>query len=194
MALDQVDFNVEDFSAREAGDRSVYCKFYLRPVQDEAASAEAGRPIYNEQEFVEIRAAGNSTNVVDRKATTQDKQRFRGAYKLFKEGNEEQMTGTPLTEIPWITKSQIEEISYFRIRTLEALATVGDDVCTRIPGLYELKRKAVIVMERADKAAPIMALKAENDALKNELETLKNQVAELVAAKAAENAAKVNRA
>lgn len=178
MARDVADFNVEDFNSREAGDRSVYCKFFLHPVEDQVASADQGRPIYNEHEYIEIRAAGNATNVVVRRATDMDKRRFSGAYRMFKEGHAEQMVGTPLTEVPWMSKSQIEELMYFRIRTLEQLSAVGDDVCTRMPGLFELKRKAIIVMERADKAAPILSLKKENDELRNELDTLKGIVAE----------------
>jgi hypothetical protein len=72
----------------------------------------------------------------------------------------------------------VEELSYLRIRTLEQLAAVGDDVCTRIPGLYKLKERAKMMAERAEKAAPFMKIQAENDEMRNRLETLEKTIAD----------------
>ena len=131
--MQTADFDVEHFEHRNAGDKQVYVRFYIKPVEDAAATAEQGRPIYKDREYVEIRSPGNATNVVVRPVTDMDRQRFAGAYGLFKKGETEQVIGTPLTETPWLTRSQVEELAYLRIRTLEQLAGVGDDVCTRMP-------------------------------------------------------------
>jgi hypothetical protein len=175
------DFNVEDFEHRNAADKNVFVKFYIRPFQDEAKSAEEGRPIYKDKEYVEIRTPGNQTNIIQRPVTDMDKQRFRQAYAAFKAGDSEQIIGTPLVETPWISRSQVEELAYLRIRTLEQLANVGDDVCTRIPGLFKLKQRAQAAIERAEKTAPFIAMQAENEAMRNRLEAMETTIAEQAA-------------
>lgn len=176
MSRETAEFDVEHFESREAGDKSVYVKFYIRPLRDEEASIEQGRPIYHDREYVEIRAPGNQNNVVMRPVTQMDKQRFRQAYQAFKAGDLEQDFGTPLTEVPWVTRSQVEELAYLKVRTLEQLVNVGDDVCTRIPGLFQLKQKATAAIAQAEKTAPFLKVQAENEAMKGELELLKKAV------------------
>lgn len=176
MSRETAEFDASDFESREAGDKSVYVRFYVRPFKDEEASNEAGRPIYKDRDYVEIRAPGNQNNVIMRPVTDMDKQRFRQAYQAFKAGALEQDFGTPLTEVPWMTRSQVEELAYLKVRTLEQLVAVGDDVCTRIPGLFQLKQKAQVAIEKAEKSAPFIKMQAENDALKTELDELKKAV------------------
>ena len=178
MSYGQADFDVEDFASRNAGDKNVYVKFYTRPKENEAKSAEAGRPIYDDVDYVEIRTPGNTTNVVQRPVTDMDRKRFAQQYAMFKAGDAEQVSGTPLVEAPWITRSQVEELSYLRIRTMDQLANVGDDVCTRVPGLFKLKQRAQAMVESAEKQAPFIKLQEENEDLRNTVETLKRSVAE----------------
>jgi len=178
MGYSEADFNVADFEHRNAADKSVFVKFYIRPFQDEAKSIEEGRPIFKDKEYVEIRTPGNQTNIVQRPVTDMDKQRFRAAYAAFKAGDAEQIIGTPLTETPWITRSQVEELAYLRIRTLEQLANVGDDVCTRLPGMFKLKQRAQAALERAEKTAPFIAMQKENEDLRNKLAALEHALAD----------------
>jgi hypothetical protein len=178
MGLAEADFDYRDFEDRNAGDKALHVRFYLRPVQSATKSAEAGRPIFDDREFVEIRAPGNATTTIDRPVSDMDRARFPRQYALFKAGAAEQVIGTRLTEVPWITRSQVEELSYLKILTVEQLSVVADQACTAVPGLYELKRRATSFLEAAEKAAPFTALAAENTALKNEVETLKQTVKE----------------
>jgi len=179
--MQTADFDVEDFKSREAGDKSVYVKFYVRPKLDEAASDEAGRPIYKDVDYVEIRVPGNQTNIIQRPVTDMDKKRFAPAYREFKSGETEQNIGTPLVEAPWITRSQVEELSYLRIRSLEQLANVNDDVCTRIPGLFKLKQRAQNMVDKAEKSAPFIKMQAEYETLKDKLAAMENTIAEQTA-------------
>jgi len=179
--MQTADFDVDDFKSREAADKSVYVKFYTRPVADQSASDEAGRPIYVDKEYVEIRTPGNQTNIIQRPVTDMDRKRFAPAYKEFKSGETEQVIGTPLAEAPWITRSQVEELSYLRIKTLEQLSHVGDDVCTRIPGLFKLKQRAQNMVEKAEKDAPFIQMQAEYDQLKDKLAAMENTITEQAA-------------
>lgn len=178
MTYGTADFDVDDFASRNAGDKSVYVKFYTRPKENEAKSTEAGRPIYDDVDYVEIRTPGNSTNVVQRPVTEMDRKRFPQQYAAFKAGDMEQITGTPLAEAPWITRSQVEELAYLRVRTMEQLANVNDDVCTKIPGLFKLKQRAQQMMAKAEHEAPFIKIQEENAELRNNLESLQQTVQE----------------
>lgn len=169
------DGNVEDFANRYAGDRGVHAKFYNHPEQDHEASAAAGRPIFKDTEFVEIIASGNSTNIIKRPARSADKQRFSKQYSAFLEGRGDELYGTPLKEVTWITRSQVEELAYMRICTLEQLAGVSDSVCSRAVGLYDLKRKAENALAAASDAAPMTELVEENKRLQEQLDAQKAQ-------------------
>jgi hypothetical protein len=193
--MPQFEDDVTDFENRYAGDKGVHARFYMFPQKNEAKSASAGRPIFEDTEFVEIFAAGNSTNIVRRPARAMDKDRFRRQYEAFKAGTEDQLQGTPLHEVPWITRSQVEELAYLRIRTLEQLANVSDAACGKHVGLYDLKSKATKALAAAEGAAPITELTKENEELKRrldqrdkEMDTMKEQMAKLIAAVQAKNA------
>lgn len=164
------------FERREAGDNKVIAKFYMSAVEDTAASAEAGRPIFKEKEFIEIMAPGNLNNIVRRPASQQDRQRFPGAYRAFRAGNGEGVIGTPLSEVIWINKGQVEELSYNNIRSIEQLAVVDDTACARIPGLLTLREKAKHYLEVSKDSARFTKLEHENEELKNQIESLKAAV------------------
>lgn len=180
--MEVADFDVQDFDQRYAGDKSVYVKFYMHPIRDEEASVHNGRPMFKDVQYVEIRAAGNQNNIIQRPVTRMDIDRFPEQYRRFKEGMSEQVIGTRLAEVPWVTRSQVEELAHIRIYTLEALSAVPEDVCQRMAGLRDLKMRAQNALEASEKAAPFLALEAENKELKNQLDTMSNQLKELTAA------------
>lgn len=161
------EFGEQDFmKGRFAADQGVHARFYTVAFHNEEKSAKAGRPIYDDVDWIEIIASGNANNIIRRKATEEDLQRFSRQYNIFcrdKAATGEQLIGTPLAEVPWLTKSQVSEMAYMRINTLEQLAVVDDNTCSRFAGLYDMKRKAKAALEAAEKSAPMteMAQKME---------------------------------
>jgi hypothetical protein len=170
------DFDVTDFDPQN-NDKGVHARFFLKAEPDEKASAEAGRPMFKDTEFVEIMAPGNSTNIVVRPARDTDKTRFRRSYALFKEGLSDILDGTPLTEVPWLSRGQVEELRAMKVRTLEQLADLADSACVAAPGMFSIKAKAKAWLERANEAAPFTKLTAENEELKARLAALEAMVA-----------------
>lgn len=170
------DFGEQDFmKGRFANDAGVHARFYTVMVRDEEESAKAGRPIHIEKEFVEIIAAGNANNIIKRKASDEDKARFRRQYEIFsrdKESTGEQLIGTPLTEVPWLSKAQVSEFAYLHIHTLEQLANLDDNTCSKFAGMYDTKRKARAAIEAADKAAPMTEMALQMEQMKTQLEDL----------------------
>lgn len=168
------DFDLQDFEDVEST-KGVYAKFFFMPCKNEAESAKEGRPVYVEKEYIEIIAAGNSNNIVVRPVSDMDRRRFRVAYAKFKEGDNEQIVGTPLIELPWLSRSQVEELAYQKVRTLEQLAELNDQVCMNIPGMFNLKRKAADWLKKAAEEAPFTKLHEELEALRSELAAMKAQ-------------------
>lgn len=165
------DFDVAEFDDPNSN-KGVYARFYYVPKPDLVASTEAGRTIFVDREYIEIIAAGNANNIVRRPASDMDRQRFSAAYARFKAGDAEQLIGTPLVEVPWLTRSQVEELMYRKIRTLEELAQINDTACNA-PGMYDLRRKAKAWLDKAAEAAPFTKMQAEMDALRAELDAFK---------------------
>lgn len=143
-----------DFERREAADKSVYVKFYTKPVKNEEKSITEGRPIFDDKEYLEIRTPGDQNNVIQRPVTQMDRDRFRRAYGAFKDGLEAVTSGTPLAEVAWITRSQVEELTHMKVMSLEQLSELRDDICSRYAGMYALKQKAQAHLKAATEAAP----------------------------------------
>lgn len=188
--FDSVDSFDDRFErGRFAHDKGVRAHFYTHPMVMEVESAEAGRRVCKDVVMVEIMTAGNTNSSVARKATDEDKGRFRRQYEAFLAGSSDQAFGTPLSDITWLTKSQVEELAYIKIRSLEELANVSDTACAGMAGLYDLKRKASAFLEKADKSAPITALAEENKVLTSQVEALQAQMEELIKSVASQTTA-----
>lgn len=179
MALEELDYDYNVHTSEQAT-RNLAVKFYLHPMQDDVKSDEEGRACYNDVEFVEVRVRGDRNNVVQRPARPDDKRVFRDAYRAFKDGEAQAVSGTPLAEWPTITKSLLEEMKYMGFFTVEQLAEASDSVCSKFAGLQTYKQKAINFLRFAKEAAPIAALQKVADDAKNESEVLRRQLAEMV--------------
>lgn len=175
------DEDVKQFDSRAAMDNKVLARFYMKAEHDKKESVKAGRPIYRDKEYIEIVVPGDSKDVVIRPVTDMDRQRFHKIYEAFKSGAENQLIGTPLEEVTWIPRSQVEELKYFKIFTVEHLAEVRDDACSKLPGLFELKRKAKAFVVAASDAAPILALDQKIKDQESEMNALKEALREAAA-------------
>lgn len=153
--METYDHDPQLFTRPNAGDESLFVVFYMGVLQNQAKSDEAGRPIYDDVECVRIIVPGDRNSINDRPASIEDKRRFAKQYAMFKEGRKEddQISGTRLTEWPNVSRAQCEEFRFFGIHTVEQLAEVRDDICGRIPGLSTLKRTAALWLDRAKQGA-----------------------------------------
>lgn len=156
--LAEADYGITEMAHNaQAGDDQLLVKFYIKAKHDPTASEEAGRPIYKDTEYVSIIQPGNKDNVVERPATDRDKQRFPKHYAAFKNrvsDSDEYLEGTLLDEWPGITRSQVEELKFFNVRTVEQLVNLADSGAQNIMGVHTLKEKAKrFLASKADDAA-----------------------------------------
>ena len=104
--------------SRYAHDARLYVEFSREPVMHPGKSREAGRAVYEERDFIRIHVPGDKTSVVYRQVTEQDAQRFADRYQKWKAGQQDAVIGTPLTALPGMTPSKVEEYKYFKIVTV----------------------------------------------------------------------------
>lgn len=171
----------ELFSRQNAGDDSLFVVFYMGILRNDAKSTAEGRPIFDDVEFARIMAPGDRNNVIDRPATAEDRRRFSKQYALFKEGKKEddQISGTRLTDWPMLSRAQCEEFRYLGLRTVEQLAEVRDDILTRVPGMHNLKQVAKVWLGKAKNTAEA-ALQAKEAADKDaRIQTLESALRDL---------------
>ena len=140
----------QDLDQSGDGDKGLFVRFSLRPIQDEEKTAESGRPIFNDQEYIEVIVPGDNLNKVHRKVRPDDKQRFRKAYEDFQSKRESPLDGTPLSAWPLVSRSQVEELNFFGVKTVEHLAAMSDSNLQGIGPLTSLRQKARDFVEAAN--------------------------------------------
>lgn len=154
--------------------------FCLYPVQNEEKSAQAGRPVYEEKEFVRIVVPGDRNSVVFQPATETHKQRFPRAYEAFKNRTQIAQEGTPLEHWPPISRAAVLTLKAAHISTVEALAQVSDANLQQLGmGMRELREQARAYMQHAKDGAAIHKLAAENQKLREQLADQQRQIADL---------------
>ena len=144
-------------------------------------SKKQNRPVFKEKTYIEIRVAGQRDVAACRPATHQDKQRFRAHFEAFEKRVEPPADGMPLAEWPQITRSQVEELSFLHVKTVEQLSGIKDANAARIMNGYKIREQAQKWLLVNDELKD----DAEKAELKQDVEDLKQQIADLLAAKPA---------
>jgi hypothetical protein len=136
-------FKSDESRVATAMDSKLFVNFFTKPVKHEAKSLEAGRAIFETHEFVNIKIPGDKNNDVVKDLSLEPHyiQRFPVHYARFKK-NQEQIVGTPLNLLPFLTEAQVEEYRTYNIRTVEQLAGLADVQAQTILGSIKHKQEA----------------------------------------------------
>ncbi len=186
MSLQEADYGQTEqafggINARFANDSVLAVKFYIHPKLSQKKSEEAGRPIYEEIDYISIMQPGNKDSIIMRPATSIDKGRFPEHYKKFKaREDQEAVDGTPLTEWPGISRSQCEELRYMNCRTVEQLVDMSDSNAQSIMAIGALQERARKFLERASKDATSAQLQESEEKVSNLTERLEKLESMLV--------------
>jgi hypothetical protein len=163
-----------------AGDGSNHPRFFVDQVQDMVASERAGRPIFRDEERVEIIMPGNPHTRPVARVTEEHKQRWPREYAAFKDGLELAPDGTPLEEWPILKRSQVMELKALGFKTVEHIRDMDDLAIQRIGmGGRRLKDMAAVFLDDADRVALTNQLAAENQRKDEEIAALRQQISEM---------------
>lgn len=181
----QLDERPDPNAGRFAADSKLHVRFYSKPKYNPDKSAEQNRPIYEDTVYVEIMMPGEKNNIIQRPALSmRDDLRFPQHYAQFMKGQQEQMVGTPLKVLPFLSEAQVEELAYFKIRTVEQLADLADSV--NFMGASEMKQKAQKYLAAINGTE---ALAAQNRNLQAQLDEMRQMIEQMTAPKGKKQAA-----
>ena len=185
--LDMLDarmlFQSDAQAISRAGDEKLFVKFYVRAEKNEAKSVEAGRAIMEEKVFINIKLPGDKHNDVNRIAFPEDIVRFPLHYERFRKG-QEQVVGSPLSAVPFLTEAQVEEYKALYIRTVEQLAGLPDVQAQKILGSITHKQQAQAWLDSFKGADRLREeFEAEKKSMADQMAAMQAQLAELTAAK-----------
>lgn len=166
---------------RFASDNKLYVEFFRKPVMRPGKSREAGRAVYEEVDYVRIHVPGDKSSVIERPLSEQDVFRFQDRYNKWKAGQAEAVTGTPLSALPGMNASKVEEYKYFKIITVEQLAEANDNLGGKFMSFQQDKQRAQAFMEVARNNAPIEKMNEELAKRDAEIEELRSMMKTLQA-------------
>ena len=164
-------------------------RFYNHTIENKAKSKEAGRPIFDDMEVVEVRFAGDRNKVSVFPATSicgqnQDEdgdyrpityaERWPEQYKRFKAKQTQIMEGTPVDELPFLTQGKRAELKALSIYTAETLAALdGQPLKNLGQGGRDLKNQAQAYLDRAAGTADVTGMAAKIAELQQMVEDLR---------------------
>jgi hypothetical protein len=173
-------------------------RFYMHTTENPAKSKKEGRPIFDEMEVCEVRMAANKQTVgvfpaheVFKKISRNDGSyeeltyaiAFNEQYRKFKANEAQDMSGTPLSEAPFLSQGKRLELKALNVHTVEALAAV-DGQPLKLLGMTgrEMKNQAIAYLAKAGGSADVTRLAADNVALSEQMAEMRKQIEELTAA------------
>lgn len=161
-------------------DENLYAEFYVKPVKQNFASEEAGRPIFKDVVYVKIMTPSDQLSQIDTIAREDHKARFprQWAYFQNKQAGQQQVVGTPVGEWPQLTASAAEELRALKFYTVELIANANDSQLQKIGMIagmspHSLRDKARAFLNLANDSAEEAKREAELQALREENEKIK---------------------
>jgi hypothetical protein len=136
-------------------DDKLHVRFFMRPRIDVDASTRENRPIYKDVPHIEIMIPGDKNNIVTAEVWDLHVRRVPEHWKQFQAGMKDQVVGTPLRVAPFLTEAQVEELAYFKIRTVEQLADLADSNMSFM-GARELQQAAKKYIEKTRGSEALM--------------------------------------
>lgn len=151
--FDNEDNMPRDGRGRLPGDERLHVKFFRRAVKSTVESEAAGRPIYHDKDFVSVMVPGEPNTLLEVFVDPTYINRFPNEWKKFKAGIEAaDASGTPLSQVHFLTPAQVAELKGLKIGTVEELAELSGEFLKNIRGGNGLQKKAKDYLEKSEKS------------------------------------------
>lgn len=173
--------DVYDNDSRYKDDDKLVAFFHVESIQNKFKSNEAGRPIFEDVPHITIITPGSRDTFVG-KATEEYKRRFPKQWAQFEAKENIEESGTPLSAVTWLTRSQIAEFNAVQIRSVEQLVNLPDSLGQKFMGIQQLKARAKTFLDAAAGVAVEEGLKKELEKRDEQIAALQDQVKQLVEA------------
>ena len=162
-------------------DSSMLCIFYKRPIHNEVLSAQHGRPMYVDMDYVRIQQPGETSQVVDRPTKEDDKRRWPAQWNAYAAGKDQVAEGTPLGLLFPRHPAAIANLQALGIMTVEHLANASATAIAAI-GMngQDYVNYAQKYINGASRGAQFHQMQHELEQEKRRADRLQHQVSELV--------------
>lgn len=178
FTFDETTLDDNQSSNRYAMDDKLHLTFYVRPVLNAVKSEAAGRPVYDEVDYVKVYTPGSQLSVIDAPMTAGTyMKRFGERYRKWKAGQAELISGTPIDAFPFLIGKVglVAELRSMHVHTVEQLADMADNHLQNFMGGQELRRKAQDYIKGTVGTDAVLAdLKKKNEALQAQVANLTN--------------------
>ena len=183
--MDPLDFTAWEQQAQQRQQQrhigGLNLRFFTEAVQSKLKSEKEGRPIFDMVDMVEMNVPG-SRDTSNKKCSPEVLQKYQiePQYQMWKATQAQPVTGTPLTEVPFLNIAQIKEYNALNVMSLEQLADLSDTAIQKLGmGAMEARRKAQAYMKAAGDSAQIQQVIGENEQLKREVALMRKQITEV---------------
>lgn len=138
--------------------------FYKEPIEHPAKSKEAGYPIFEDRDFIEIMYPGNTLNIIRREVTDGDRVKFPRHWALYQQMGKETHIGMAVEEWPLVTRSVAKSLKALGFHTVEMIAQASDQnimrmgmACGMQPHTFRDKAKAYLESAKGSAIATAQA-------------------------------------
>jgi len=156
-------------------------RFFMDTVPNKARSEKEGRPCFDDVEMVEILIPGDRNSVAVQMVADRHRQRWPRHYNAWKQNQDAPESGTPIDQLPGMTKAQIEELKFFHVKTIEALGELSDSMLTKVTAMggNALREKAQRWLAATAGEVVSEKLAAENRELRANMDLMQTQMADM---------------
>lgn len=154
-------------------DRSLVVRFFVKPKLMGFKSTEAGREIYEDREYIEIRIKGQDKQVVIEEVTAKHKQKYPIAYTMFLHQKPQVVVGTPIEQLPGVGPSLAHNLKGMNLRTIEDLAGISDENTLQAIGMgaRDLVKRAKAFLDKS--TSDTVAMREQMAAMQKTIDELK---------------------
>ena len=141
MSTPVFDDDLYSENAQSEADKHLRVAFHMVAIPHKAKSEQEGRPIFVDVPHVTIITPGSRDTFVG-EATENYQRRFPRQWAAFLARTSQEVEGTPLSEVTWLSQSQVAEMRASNITTVEQLANLTDVNAQKIMGNFAIRDKA----------------------------------------------------
>lgn len=114
-------------------DNALWVEFFDDTVLQTFLSEQEGRPIYHDVVKIRIRIPADDTTVIEHAAEESDKLRFPRHWAFYEAKSKNgSHPGTPIGEMPGVTKAAVENLRVRGFYTVEQFAAASDQVLSSL--------------------------------------------------------------
>lgn len=158
-------------------DKDLFVLFYKKSVENPLKSKEAGRPIYEERDYIKIQHPGEQLNKIDRPVREEDKYRFPNQWSRYLHNQTQMPEGTPIDLLFPNHPAIADNLKALNVFTVEQLANISAHAQDTIGlGAVEYVNKAKNYIKSAEKGVGFHKMQEELHNRDREIATLKHQL------------------